>query len=410
MDPFEILLCLQILKLNNNRDYAVLIPDVGSNFRAAVHPQPIPFGDETAMAALLHRERDDLDRYMMIATYEPTEMCLGLAWRAKVRAIYVPAGGWSHYAHISVGDADALPGGWRRQTVPAPTAVNTQLLTSPVWRSQHLRNAGLPPELMQALLNPTAGRTTDGDIARKLAHGLHSCGSAVPSPNPNDDFMKIVYALVRLGWNDKLAEPRRPGAAGLRPFGNNIGGLIVDANNKIIAWGLNFKQVNPTFHAETMMIQYYLRRHNVSSLPANCRVFTSLECCHMCAGYIATVGPGTQVFYAQKDPNIVGPNALERGVNGCHQQAGHFMQAIMGPAMGSGDRQIIDFLFDKQRSKPIFQRGMTDTRTEEKDLIKRGQIMSPVLRQGNRFLMDLQDVGILHESRGAPLSEVFQPL
>lgn len=410
MDPFEILLCLHILKLNNNRDYAVLIPDVGTSFKAAVHANPVPHGDETAMAALLHRERDDLDRHILVATYEPTEMCLGLAWRAKVRAIYVPTGGWTHYAHISVGDADALPGGWRRQTITAPTTVNTQLLGNQVWRNQHLRNAGLPNELLQALQNPVSGRTVDPDIARKLAYGLQSCGPATPAAHANDDFMKIVYALVRLGWNDDKEKPRRPGASGLRPFGNNIGGLIVDPNNKIIAWGLNFKQVNPTFHAETMMIQYYLRRHNVSSLPANCRVFTSLECCHMCAGYIATVGAGTQVFYAQKDPNIVGPNALERGVNGCGQQPSNFMQAIMGPAMGPGDRQIIDFLFDKQRSKPIFHQGVADTRAEESSRVQSGQTMSPVLRQGNRFLMDLQDVGILHESRGAPLSMVFQPL
>jgi tRNA(Arg) A34 adenosine deaminase TadA len=101
-----------------------------------------------------------------------------------------------------------------------------------------------------------------------------------------------------------------------RAAGNNIGAIMVDANNKIIGWGLNLKSKNKTFHAETLMIQHYLRENNTDRLPDDVKIYTSLECCHMCAGYIADMSHGARVIFAQKDPFFNGDNALKRGVNG----------------------------------------------------------------------------------------------
>jgi tRNA(Arg) A34 adenosine deaminase TadA len=79
---------------------------------------------------------------------------------------------------------------------------------------------------------------------------------------------------------------------------DTIFGVLVGQDNVILAWGLNMKNVNPTFHAEAMMIQYWLTRNpNATSLPAGCRIYTSLECYNMCAGHIVTLGCDIQVYY-----------------------------------------------------------------------------------------------------------------
>jgi len=120
--------------------------------------------------------------------------------------------------------------------------------------------------------------------------------------------MHLAFMLVRESWATDAPE-----GAG-RKSGYNIGCLLVDPTCKIIAWGLNEVKTNKSFHAETAMIQSYLERHGVENLPANCTMYTSLESCHMCAGFGAHASNGLRVVYGQKDDQIVN-NAFERGVN-----------------------------------------------------------------------------------------------
>jgi len=123
-------------------------------------------------------------------------------------------------------------------------------------------------------------------------------------------FMHVAYALVALGWRGSEA-----GTEG----GYNIGSILVNPGRKIIAWGLNLISENKSFHAETLMIQSYLTRTGEASLPAGCTMYTSLESCHMCAGFAAVVGNGLRVLYGQKDDQIQN-NALERKVGGSSQK------------------------------------------------------------------------------------------
>jgi tRNA(Arg) A34 adenosine deaminase TadA len=123
-------------------------------------------------------------------------------------------------------------------------------------------------------------------------------------------FMHLAFALVQAGWRSSDKEHG--------DGGYNIGSILVDPTQKIIAWGLNLVEENKSFHAETLMIQAYLKRANVATLPANCVMYTSLESCHMCAGFAASVGNGLRVVYGQKDDQIVN-NALERKINASSQ-------------------------------------------------------------------------------------------
>ena len=123
-------------------------------------------------------------------------------------------------------------------------------------------------------------------------------------------FMHVAYALVALGWRDS-----EKGTEG----GYNIGSILVNPSKKIIAWGLNLINENKSFHAETLMIQSHLARTRQATLPAGCTMYTSLESCHMCAGFAAEVGNGLRVLYGQKDDQILN-NALERKVKDSSQK------------------------------------------------------------------------------------------
>lgn len=389
------------LKKADGREIAILANDkVDSDVKVGAHGTPIPSGDETAMVAILHREPADLNGKSLYVSYEPTEMCLGLAWRAKVDHIYFVTP--THYIEYSVGDNDCLATGWRNRRVEGAVKVDNDL----VLNNRFLDELGKTYPKFAVARTFLTGRSLDPLIDQKLGYGLNYTGFSphVSGRTVDEDFMRIVYALVRLGWNDKPDPAMRKDASGLRPFGNNIAGIIVDQFNRIIAWGLNFKHVNPSFHAETMMVQYWLRRNQCNKLPPRCRVYTSLECCYMCAGYIATVGEGVDVIYGQKDPNISGPNALARSKNQCQQRASS-LTYVDALKEAQGNTGIIDFLFDKS-SKGVFDSVSADVPNLAKDPSRTNW---SIILDGNRFLQDLQDVGVLHHTTAPPLRVMARP-
>jgi hypothetical protein len=74
-------------------------------------------------------------------------------------------------------------------------------------------------------------------------------------------------------------------------------------------------------------------------------------------------------------------------------------------AVEQGDKQTIPFLFDKTGSRPVFQKAIKDI-PEMAKATKAGPESArnfSIIFEGNRFLGELQDVGVLHETRGAPL-------
>lgn len=89
-------------------------------------------------------------------------------------------------------------------------------------------------------------------------------------------------------------------------------------DDRLIAWGLNFKSKNPNYHAETLMLQEYLHFSKQQKLPEGCTMYTSLESCYMCAAFFAEVAPKGRCIYLHEDPQV--PNsALKRSLNGVTQ-------------------------------------------------------------------------------------------
>jgi tRNA(Arg) A34 adenosine deaminase TadA len=90
--------------------------------------------------------------------------------------------------------------------------------------------------------------------------------------------------------------------------GQNIGAILVSKQGEILAWGVNTNQTNQTYHAEVNMIQSYAARLGAgfTGLPVDCRIYTTLKPCRMCAGMImqTAADPGRfKVFFEQSDPS-----------------------------------------------------------------------------------------------------------
>ncbi len=64
-----------------------------------------------------------------------------------------------------------------------------------------------------------------------------------------------------------------------------IAAILVSNDNEILSIGINESSKNKTKHAEVNLIQNYYTKFN-QPLPENCRIFTTLKPCKMCAGMI----------------------------------------------------------------------------------------------------------------------------
>lgn len=359
----------------------------------------------SAAAALLHRELDDLVGWNLYLSYPPTQVCLGLSWRAKVNQVcFVDS---SSEIMIRINPNAPINSGYGYDYTSESIMGIRSLRENRVLQQQFLKNleGGLPDRMSKE-----SDRPEIRNIAAKLSLGLmyRQPINVTTCPEVHNAFMRLVYALVRWGWNDEETnKTKRGGADQVRPYGNNIAGILVASDNKILAWGLNMKQVNPTFHAETMMIQYYLRRNNRTSLPDGCRLYTSLECCNMCAGHVAELGKDVKVYYGQKDTNIA-PTALSRGINGCQQFPAPIAHVQMLDRAQfdrfTSKNQTIDFLFDKKgdkseivSTKSLFEHGahLRPINLSRSPLTATEQAAAKIAREADRFLSDLQYGGIL---------------
>ena len=397
------------LAVRENKGIAVLAkPDAGIT-KVGVHNGVIP---HSAAAAVLHREREDLNGYSLYLSYKPTEICLGLAWRAKVDAVYF----MDQLAMVKVDPTKPDNSVFGYPTSRAMSSGVDILRTDTRIRSQFLTaaKAKLPASFL-------FGRPLDPNSAGRLAIGLANRKAVLAqTPIETDEiFMRLVFSLVRWGWNDNVARDSRAGPSAPRPFGNNIGGILVNAHNQILAWGLNMKSVNPTFHAETMMILAWLGRNGRDRLPDGCRVYTSLQCCNMCAAHIATLGKGVRVYYGQTDTNIA-PTALSRRVNGCSESPSMTAQRAWLDVMQAqvySPTETIDFLFNNvsptsgnrptMSSQHAFEHGShlqplrfpveaaDKSPGEILALVKDHQPPAAIAREAQAFLQDLAKAGII---------------
>lgn len=85
--------------------------------------------------------------------------------------------------------------------------------------------------------------------------------------------------------------------------GHNIGCVLVDQNNNILAWGVNTSKNNPTYHAETKCMWMFQHYYPNNLVPQGATLYTTLQSCLMCSATIkhACGANAVRVIYADVD-------------------------------------------------------------------------------------------------------------
>lgn len=390
-------------------------PDFLKGYAAGIDPRT-PFSwalqdtddarmDLTPGAKLSQNLDDDAPDRDLWLNYVPTEFDIGLAWRAKLKRVIYPVltdsdtrviGATEDLDPDTLGvvllDPDeSLYGKVASVTFSGPMVVYDGQVTSAINVAANkdpkervsLKTAAeakgvTAPDLSLPVLARTPPDTSLVNYNDTLDASLSGPQQGLLKDRCDSLFMLTAYALVGGAWQAKVPKEARSLEAP-RPFGNNIGGILVDDRNgaqTMLAWGLNFKGLNPTFHGETLLIQEYLDSANATKLPDGASFYTSLEPCYMCSGYITTVGKNIRVVSGQDDPNISSadkrPSALRAGRNGCslinwqksssYPVAG-FLESMLEVAVSEAEkapedktaqRNIIDFLFGEGAEATYF--------------------------------------------------------
>lgn len=272
----------------------------------------------------------------LYCTYKLSEMDLGMACMRKVAGVtYLDAGA---VRDVMLSDetgpsAPKEPGGsafdvttWPDRNKDKENPGGATRWSNTSWATNWYKWLDKNPKFVSkdafTLLESYAGKAAKALTARPaediktlqsiLSLGLDGMADAPALQGPVRDRFFMLAALALVGRS--LSTQASGGAVrgGDAPGGHNIGGILLNSSNKIIAWGINMMTLNGTFHAETGMILAYLRRHNTNTLPENCRLFTTLQPCHMCSGFIATVAKNITVVIGQQDPKISN-SALAKG-------------------------------------------------------------------------------------------------
>ncbi len=223
--------------------------------------------------ALSNCASEDIDgKCLLVSTYAPTNMCRGMGkLLLKSGIVYsgmkeVPTQG--NWASDAQDDKKAT--------------IQTNLNSAPVFATRYLNQ-----DLKKAF--------TDTPIGPAPAHRM--CESI------DSIYMHLTMAMLGTTWNPNKGHSKEE-ESGDKFGGNNVAAVLVK-EDKVVAWGLNVMAQNKTLHAETAMISAYLAANNLSKLPTNTRIISSLQPCDMCAGFIDHVKDSTtEVVYGMKDGEL----------------------------------------------------------------------------------------------------------
>lgn len=306
-------------------------PDEGNVLAVGKHAGDAANTFQTAIVNALQSTGEDLRGCWCVSSYKPTKMCEGmanvlqvkLAWmETKVEALKTvrevktdPANSLGTSVVLTkLKDADKV------EPLTNPTAFYAKLVE--LQASKKLKpEVGKTVKQLSDQKNPSATRCD-------LDEQVHDAFSAVPATDAADQtyddhfYTCLAIALVGLTWS-----PQSTGTAdkqGQIACGNNVAAVLVHGR-KIIGWGLNVMTQHRSLHAETVAIQTYLKNNEVDELPRGCRIYSSLQPCKMCAGFIAHVGRDVKVVYALADRNLT--TVLKSTADGKGNKAVLYQQA-----------------------------------------------------------------------------------
>jgi tRNA(adenine34) deaminase len=153
---------------------------------------------------------------------------------------------------------------------------------------------------------------------------------------------EIDFALHQYWIDQAIAIAKEAGMAGEIP----VGAIIVDADNQIVATGVNRRERdrNPIAHAEIVAIQAAAQKLKRWQLH-DCSMYVTLEPCPMCAGAILQARL-QRLIYGADDPKA---GAIYSVINLPHSPASfHKLEAIAG-IKAQACQNLIQSWFQTQR-------------------------------------------------------------
>lgn len=295
----------------------------------------------TPVVNLLQFHNNMGGQYDICVTYPPTEACLGIAKIRRVRSVYeFTAAGLQRRLlngpplwHLGglPGVMPMTPGA----PIPGFAALNAAARSTAAARMFNpIASAAMPVQnrtIRMALFNAVpCGRNAPAVPAIVLPPPGYAGGGITPFRRRL--FLTLAHALVRARH-----------AAGQGGAGHAVGCVVVDNTGMILGCSVNSVGANSTYHAETLAVIQYSNAHGFAGLPNGCNIFTTLQCCYMCAGVISEACANAVVYFGMQDiamPN----NALARQVNGCSEQQRDYVNFNnqLRSALGNGWNTIIN--------------------------------------------------------------------
>ena len=303
----------------DSRQYAFLLTPKGKVVCAGAHTGEARDTYQTALInALQNNFKDVSENAWAVCTYAPTQMCQGMAHMLGVHGIRYSSSGDDKILKMKKESWDEAT--FRTQVSSFSSSCDTGVANFK-WEASVAKALDQAKDtknfkqnavsLFQSMdLATKTANVTRAKESDNIAAALNQLPKGPPPGGGTFDkadeaYTHLVFGMVGQTWNPTMQFVKRKElTSGEQAIGNNIAGILLDADFQIVAWALNFAAENPTFHAETLMVQRFLRIKGLQKLPPNYTVYTSLQPCDMCGSFLLHVGDKTKVVYCLKDVNL----------------------------------------------------------------------------------------------------------
>jgi tRNA(Arg) A34 adenosine deaminase TadA len=324
-----------------NLDVAILWNgDAIESIHATAKVDPMGTALGLPIVRLLRNRGERLARgYTISTTAPPTEACLGMARMCGVFCIYHLSGTsikkitckrsgttndfYSTSFKGSIPNVTKLDTRNRRMDVAWYNTPDKYPVSLGNWLAALAGRTDYLGTAATAARNNVIG-TTAPLISSFASTGLEyiSLKTLIPDQEVLDNVM-MMLAFEMVAQVSGYATSDRGVARGVggqrsgKYRGQNIGSLLVDEEGNIIGWGFNTNKENSTRHGEVNLIVNFFSANPGDLLPNGGTIYTTLEPCEMCSGFIARAvhtGYKFRVIYGQKDDNVTS-TALQRIAN-----------------------------------------------------------------------------------------------
>ena len=140
----------------------------------------------------------------------------------------------------------------------------------------------------------------------RAAHGQTISGEVTLNLKSNDAkkihrlYMAAAFTLL----HDRARFEVGAWPENAKTWDGSIAAILVHESGKVLSYGLNKASTTTLFHAEIVAVENYFLHHKTTTLPKNCHLYTTMEPCHMCAGYLAYHASKTEgmvIYYGHTD-------------------------------------------------------------------------------------------------------------